>query len=277
MTQKTQPTTRSDRSFYDREYAGDAYHNPATLESSAFAPLLARFIREYSLEGSRCLEVGCGNGVFQDAVPRFIGADLSLVAGRDLHKPFCQADATQLPFASDSFGAVWSFAVLEHISRPELTLREVRRVLRDGGLLLLCPAWQCRPWAAGGYAVRPYRELSWKEKLVKLSIPLRDSVAFRALQIFPGRLLALAAHALSRRPARLRYKQLNPNYDTFWTSDSDAAASIDPYQAILWFVSRGDQCLNYPTTLSQVFVRTGALVIKVRKRGSEEPSSQRRS
>jgi SAM-dependent methyltransferase len=256
---------RTDHAFYEREYAGEKYRNPATLETSAFAPLLKQFISQYSLEGSRCLEVGCGNGVFQDAVPRFFGADLSLVAGRELHKPFCQTDATELAFASDSFDAVWSFAVLEHIARPESTLEELRRVLRDGGLLLLCPAWQCRPWAAQGYSVRPYRELPWKAKLVKLSIPLRDSVAFRALHIFPGRLAALAAHALARRPTRLRYRPLNPNYETFWTSDSDAAASIDPYQAILWFVSRGDQCLNYPTTVSQFLVRTGALVIRVKK------------
>lgn len=192
---------RTDQTFYERAYAGDRYRNPATLETSAFAPLLERFIRQYSLEGSRCLEVGCGNGVFQDAVPRFFGADLSLVAGRQLHKPFCQTDAVELPFASDSFDAVWSFAVLEHIARPESTLRELRRVLRDGGLLLLCPAWQCRPWTAQGYSVRPYGELPWKGRLVKLSIPLRDSVAFRALQIFPGRLAVLAAHALSRTPA----------------------------------------------------------------------------
>jgi hypothetical protein len=45
-------------------------------------------------------------------------------------------------------------------------------------------------------------------------------------------------------PTTLRYKRLQPNYDHYWINDSDAVNSIDSYEAALWFLSRGDECLN---------------------------------
>lgn len=57
----------------------------------------------------------------------------------------------------------------------------------------------------------------------------------------------------------------NYNYERFWQSDSDAVNSMDPYEAILWFTSRGHTCLSHRTCLSRFFVRTGALVFEIRK------------
>lgn len=42
-------------------------------------------------------------------------------------------DPVKLPFADDSFTAVLSCGVLEHVQRPEDSLAELRRVLRPGG------------------------------------------------------------------------------------------------------------------------------------------------
>ena len=47
--------------------------------------------------------------------------------------------------------------------------------------------------------------------------------------------------------------------------DGDAVNDMDAYEAILWFTSRGDVCLNARSFLSQFFFRKGALVIQVHK------------
>ncbi len=195
----------------------------------------------------------------------YTGLDLSAYAGEHLHKPFVQASAMQLPFATSTFDAAWSINALEHMPEPEAALAEMRRVLKPGGLLLLSPAWQCRPWAAQGYPVRPYGDFDWRGKLIKASIPLRNSVAFRSQQVFPRRLGRLLGRLGARRPTRLRYGHLTPNYEHLWVTDGDAANSLDPFEAILWFVSRGDECLSHPTPRRQLFVRTNGVIFRIRK------------
>jgi SAM-dependent methyltransferase len=53
---------------------------------------------------------------------------------------FCDAGA--LPFAPRSFDAVLCTEVLEHLPTPARTLSEARRVLKDGGWLLLTTPFQ---------------------------------------------------------------------------------------------------------------------------------------
>lgn len=165
----------------------------------------------------------------------------------------------------NAFDAVWSYAVLEHVPRPEKALREMRSVIVDRGLILLAPAWQCRPLAANGYSVRPYRDFDLHGKLIKASVPIRDSIWFRAMTLIPQRAISLTRYWVSRDEVSFKYKELTPNYEDFWTSDSDAFNLMDPFDVILWFESRGDRCLNYLTWQSKFIVRTGFLIIEVHK------------
>ncbi len=45
-------------------------------------------------------------------------------------------DGKRMPFADASFDAVWSNVCLEHARYPELTVSEIARVLRPGGVML---------------------------------------------------------------------------------------------------------------------------------------------
>lgn len=257
--------TQDPKSFYNKQFLGTEYSIAREPDEHSSYPVLKYFVEEYDLQNKKCLEVGCGRGAFQDIVPDYTGLDLSIAVQHLIRKPFCAGSASELPFKDNCMHAIWTRAVFEHVPDPEKAMAEIRRVLKDGGLLLFAPAWQCRPWAAEGYAVRPYGDFDWRGKLIKASIPVRDSVLFRSCLIFPRRALRTLRYFLKKRPLRFKYRKLVPNYDRFWTSDSDAVCSMDPYEAILWFVSRGDTCVSYRSWTSKFFVRTGPIVFRIQK------------
>ena len=59
----------------------------------------------------------------------------------------------------------------------------------------------------------------------------------------------------------LNYERPTPNYQHYWMADSDAANSLDRYETALWFLSRGDQCLNCNGFADE----NDALIIRVHK------------
>lgn len=184
---------------------------------------------------------------------------------RFYHKKFVLGSATSLPFPDDSFDGAWSIWVLEHVPNPEQALRELRRVMRNDGVVFLYPAWGCASWYAEGYAVRPYSDFSIGGKLVKASIPIRNSSLFRAITIVPNRLIRSLAFQLGG-PTRLHYRRLTPNYEIYWVPDSDAVNSLDRYETILWFRSRGDECLSSRDTWRPAILRTyPPFVIRIKK------------
>jgi len=97
------------------------------------------------------LEVGCGVGaqlhVLLQRFPqvRFTGIDRSAVQLNHAHQflaesiasghvELLEASAYQLPFPDNCFDGACIYFVLEHLSQPLPVLREVRRVLKQGGL-----------------------------------------------------------------------------------------------------------------------------------------------
>jgi len=53
-------------------------------------------------------------------------------------QPDVQSDAALLPFASESFDVVICSELLEHVPEPPAILQEANRVLRKGGIVLIC-------------------------------------------------------------------------------------------------------------------------------------------
>ncbi len=99
---------------------------------------------------ARFLDVGAGTGRVGRALrpqASFIGtlynvepSQRMLALGRQHTDPsrncWVRAWAVPLPFAAECFDVVTCLEVLEFTPRPRATLRELRRVLRPGGLLL---------------------------------------------------------------------------------------------------------------------------------------------
>jgi SAM-dependent methyltransferase len=219
------------------------------------------FVDRFHLNDRPVLEIGSGRGYLQDLANDYTGLDISPAVARFYHKKFILGTATALPFPDNSFDGVWSVWVFEHVPNPEQAFREARRVTRDGGVLFLLPAWNCTSWAAEGYEVRPYSDFGLGGKIIKASIPLRSSTPFILTTLLPNRLIRdLLGHF---GPTRLRYRRLSPNYEKYWVADSDAVNSIDVHEAMLWFRSRGDECLNCGST--SILLPPMPLVIQVHK------------
>ena len=84
----------------------------------------------------------------------------------------------------------------------------------------------------------------------------------------PNRLVRKVVAQLG--PTKLRYRRLTPNYEKYWMPDSDAVNSIDRYEAMLWFRSRGDECLNCDDAALSIAPKP--LIIRVHKSAVEAPS-----
>ena len=247
-----------------------AGHDSPHVKSSANARFIFRieervgnFVKRYDLRDKAILEIGSGNGYLQDMVKNYTGLDIASTLARHYHKKFVVGSATALPFPDNSFDAIWSIWVFEHVPNPEQAFAEARRVIKDGGVMFLLPAWNVPPWARTGYNIRPYEDLKWWEKVVKATIPLRASITFQAVSTIPVR--AVRAAVAGFGPTRLRYRRLEPNYERYWQADSDAVNSIDSHEAVLWFTTRGDECLSCRDSI--ILPLDGdALIVRVNKR-----------
>jgi SAM-dependent methyltransferase len=207
-------------------------------------PKVSAFAEKYSLAGKRVLDVGAGTGYLQDIVPDYVGLDISPSARGYFHKPFVEASATDMPFRDNEFDGLWSIWVLEHVPKPEQALVEIRRVVKDGGVLFLKPAWDCTWWLSQGYDVRPYSDFDLLGKLKKASLNIVKSPYYRGASLIPTRYVRQMQAAISGQPTRFHYRLLEPNYEHYWVSDADAVNGLDYYEMLLWFTSRGDECLN---------------------------------
>ena len=204
------------------------------------------FIETFGLRDKRVLEVGAGSGLLQDSVADYTGLDISTTARRFFHKPFVEASATDMPFPDNSFDALLSIWVLEHIPNPEKALLEMRRVVKPSGYLFLQPTFDVERYAAQGYRARPYAAFDWKGKLVKATVPISQSAIFHYLQHHQIRLFRSLGARLRPGPSRLHFIRLTPNYDQYWVPDSDATTSMSYHELYLWFATRGDECMNCP-------------------------------
>jgi SAM-dependent methyltransferase len=85
------------------------------------------------------LDVGCGRKPYRAHLPatRYVGLDIDSAATRALGMADVVYDGKTLPFPGASFDGVLCSQVFEHVFTPEEFLREICRVLRPGGRLLL--------------------------------------------------------------------------------------------------------------------------------------------
>jgi SAM-dependent methyltransferase len=114
--------------------------------------ILSRLLEHYRPEGAGlALDLGCGTGSNRETLLDFsewvIGVDLGWGA-LQLNRPLdsaslCQADAMNLPFIDRCFDLVVALDLLEHLPDENLGVREMWRILKPGGyLVIFVPAFE---------------------------------------------------------------------------------------------------------------------------------------
>lgn len=143
------------RSFLTEQSDPDGFYSTIADDTVA----LVR--RHTDLAGADLLDVGGGPGYYTRAF-RAAGARCLLVdADRDeltsrgpADRAAVQGDARRLPLADDSVDIAFSSNLLEHVDDPWGVARELGRVVRPGGLLVLSYTIWLGPW--GGHETSPW-------------------------------------------------------------------------------------------------------------------------
>lgn len=247
------PVFHSDKSreYYDGNYR--VRSRIADLAEGAYSrerPLLAQWVKDFAIQGPT-LDIGCGTAIFAEILPGFVGLDYSLealisegVEGFDL---VC-GNGEGLPFGDQSFETVFSINALEHIPEVDLAFQEIDRVLRPGGMAILQPAWHCTSYQTELLPIKAYRDLNLRQKVTKAAMPILVSKPWKAATRLPARVVR---RIFARWPTHLRFRRLIPNFSQ-WIADSDAAASIDCHEGILFFESRGYEIISHRSSLKKI-------------------------
>ncbi len=121
---------------------------------------------------ARSLEIGCGTGFFTlnlklagvlqechvtDIAPGMVEAAQRNATDLGFTLQGRAADAEALPYEDDSFDLVIGHAVIHHIPDVEQAFREMLRVLRPGGRLVICG----EPTRYGDYVARRLSRVTW--------------------------------------------------------------------------------------------------------------------
>ena len=154
-----------------------------------------RLVKEFlmPLAGESIVDGGCGTGIFTLGIlasgARVVGIDLSFpmlnrAAARfqSLSLPFnpTVSNMMALPFRDNSFDKAVSVTALEFIEDAEGAVRELFRVTKQGGLVVVATLNSLSPWAA-----RRREEAEGKETIFSKAI-FRSPQELLALTPFPG-------------------------------------------------------------------------------------------
>ena len=131
---------------YSEEHRAFLSSRTATREAAFFLPFLK--------PGMRLLDCGSGMGALTtslaewltpgevigiDREPSQVEAVRTWAAEKGVHNVrFEPGNIYDLPYPDASFDAVFAFTVLEHVREPLRAMREMRRVLKPGGVAGIC-------------------------------------------------------------------------------------------------------------------------------------------
>lgn len=193
--------------YYDKIFEG------------VFFPRILRVIRDLNIQpGAEVLEVGVGTGLSLSAYPEHchltgidLAPDMLARAHRKVlregwkHIDLAVGDAQNLEFAGDTFDVVTSFHVVSVVPEPQQMMREMIRVCRPGGTIVVINHFRSeRPLIASIVdRLDPVtRKLGWRTTL-KLT-ELIDSVPLEQVRRFKTSARSLFTVMIARKPGQGR-------------------------------------------------------------------------
>jgi 2-polyprenyl-3-methyl-5-hydroxy-6-metoxy-1,4-benzoquinol methylase len=155
---------------------------------------VARLISEYLPPNASVVDVGCGAGVYAPGLIArghpWLGLEINPHCAQILERqqlPYRRVDlaARRLPCADQEWDCAICIEVLEHISEPEIFLREIRRAIRRRALfsvpnievLAYLHDWGVVPWHM--------LEADHKNFFTRASLRSLLGKSFRRIEVFP--------------------------------------------------------------------------------------------
>jgi len=161
---------------------------------------LVEWLRRHDAAGLGVLDVGCGDRPYADLFPGAIGFDVPGNPHADLH-----GSLEAIPVDDASFDVVLCLQVLEHVPDPGAAVRELRRVVRPGGRVLLS--------THGVYPFHPNPDDLWRWTQQGLERLFLTNAEWASVTVRPGAgtaatLAMINAHVLDLLLKRLRVRAL---------------------------------------------------------------------
>ena len=144
----TSTIKRNDQRIYNQETTWWSTEDDDLKPLRRLAPArMALLEHTCDWQRQRVLDVGCGGGFMSESVAK-LGANVTGIdrahgaidaarvhaRGHGLAIDYDQGSADALPYANDSFDRVICTDVLVHVPHPGRVIREIRRVLKPGGV-----------------------------------------------------------------------------------------------------------------------------------------------
>lgn len=161
---------------------------------------LVEWLRSHATPAKSVLDVGCGDRPYAELFPNAVGFDVPGNPHADLH-----GSLEAIPVEDASFELVLCLQVLEHVPDPAAAVRELHRVVRPGGLVLLS--------THGVYPFHPNPDDLWRWTHEGLERLFLTNGQWTSVTVRPGAGTAatvamLVAHVLDLALKRARVRPL---------------------------------------------------------------------
>jgi SAM-dependent methyltransferase len=175
-------------------------------------------VRQWArLDGAAILDAGCGVGMYTEQFRRFsphvTGVEIDFPVARQAaarQGGIIVAPAEALPFADASFDVLFSHEVIEHVADDRTAAREMLRVIRPGGrVVIFCPN-RLYPFETHGHYWRGRYHFGNTPLINYLPDPLRNRLAPHVRAYTAGRLRGLFDPAQARV---VHHRIIYPGFD----------------------------------------------------------------
>lgn len=152
------------------------------------------------IKGKKLLDAGCGTGWFSKwacdrkaiVTSMDLGEKLLAQVAKKCDSHRIVGSILDMPFADNTFDVIVSSEVIEHVPEPTQAMRELFRVLKPGGILILTTPnsiWYFSVYIANKLKLRPYQGLeNWtgwfemKKKLKAIGFEIQKMIG---IHLFP--------------------------------------------------------------------------------------------
>lgn len=193
---------------YSRTRGRDAFRShPSKLAAVAW---FRRNCRRFARPHERILDIGGGTGVWTDILQDegialqvySVDISMSMLKERSARDRSVCGDMEELPFADGVFDRAFFFAALHHVENPREALAEAKRVVRNGGHVVLTEPTSLRLLLRRA-TIEPASDIEFRFSYSYLLRMLREvggfHVVYRRHKGLVGRVMPIRFSATVRR------------------------------------------------------------------------------